>query len=840
MKFYTNIQQQANVILERYIEDGVQKQREVPYMPTLYVNSIKQSPFRSITGEVLEPKMFNSIREARNWIQKHDEISNKPIYGMQQFAYAYINEEYPTREFNFNDLTVLNFDIETRSDEGFPDIKTANMEILSIAARVKGQSYIFGCGDYTPSGNDIYVKCLSEVDLLIKFMDLWESVNPEIITGWNIEMFDIPYLVNRIENRVGKEAANRLSPWKLVKERHIPTASNFGGDAESNAKEIIGVTVFDYMNLYKKFTYSQQESYALDYIGNVELGEKKLDYSEYGSLNELYKQDYQKFLDYNIKDVVLVERLDDKMKLLEQACTIAYDAGVNLIDSLTSVRMWDIIIHNYLLAKNICVPPKVRTDKEFQVEGAYVKDPQTGMHKWVVSFDLNSLYPHLIMQYNISPETYVRDIGQRPTADEIINGLYNDPKIRKYMDEHNLTVCGSGAMYTKDFQGFLPKLMETMYNDRVQWKNRMIDAKKKYEKNPSKELEYEIAKCNNMQMAKKIQLNSAYGALGNQYFRFFDTKYAESITLSGQLSIKWMETFLNAFLNKKLNTGSTDYVLAVDTDSLYVSLDELVNQSGIDETDTEAVVNFLDEAAQRVLEPFIDKYYQKLADYVGAYEQKMIMKREAIARNGVWTGKKHYILDVYDNEGVRYAEPQLKTMGVESVRSSTPKVCREALKKAYAVLLREGETALRDFVDNFRDEFYNMPFEDVAFPRGCRYINKWHEKEERSEVVYKKGTPIHVRGALLYNDLIKKKKLQKKFNYVHEGDKIKFCYMKLPNPLRENVFAVPQVLPNELGLQEYVDYEKQFEKTFKEPLSHLCEVVGWSLDKRYTLDDFFV
>ena len=594
------------------------------------------------------------------------------------------------------------------------------------------------------------------------------------------------------------------------------------------------------MNLYKKFTYSQQESYALDYIGNVELGEKKLDYSEYGSLNELYKQDYQKFLDYNIKDVVLVERLDDKMKLLEQACTIAYDAGVNLIDSLTSVRMWDIIIHNYLLAKNICVPPKVRTDKEFQVEGAYVKDPQTGMHKWVVSFDLNSLYPHLIMQYNISPETYVRDIGQRPTADEIINGLYNDPKIRKYMDEHNLTVCGSGAMYTKDFQGFLPKLMETMYNDRVQWKNRMIDAKKKYEKNPSKELEYEIAKCNNMQMAKKIQLNSAYGALGNQYFRFFDTKYAESITLSGQLSIKWMETFLNAFLNKKLNTGSTDYVLAVDTDSLYVSLDELVNQSGIDETDTEAVVNFLDEAAQRVLEPFIDKYYQKLADYVGAYEQKMIMKREAIARNGVWTGKKHYILDVYDNEGVRYAEPQLKTMGVESVRSSTPKVCREALKKAYAVLLREGETALRDFVDNFRDEFYNMPFEDVAFPRGCRYINKWHEKEERSEVVYKKGTPIHVRGALLYNDLIKKKKLQKKFNYVHEGDKIKFCYMKLPNPLRENVFAVPQVLPNELGLQEYVDYEKQFEKTFKEPLSHLCEVVGWSLDKRYTLDDFFV
>jgi DNA polymerase elongation subunit (family B) len=833
MKFYTSIQQYNNVILERYIEDGVHKQREVPYQPTLFVPTVKQSPFKTITGEVVEPRGFNSIKEARDFIQARDKVSNEPVYGMQQFAYAYINEEYQKRDFDFNQLNILNFDIETRSDEGFPNIQTANMDILSIAVRCNGQSYILGCGDYKTSGDDIYIKCASEADLLHKFIQLWKDLDPDIVTGWNIETFDIPYVCNRIKRILSTEAVNELSPFGLVKDRFFgrPTEGE-----EPEAKEIYGVTIFDYLSLYRKFTYIQQESYALDYIGEAELGQKKLDYSEYGTLNELYKNDYQKFLDYNIRDVVLVEKLDDKMRLLEQACTIAYDAGVNLIDSLTSVRMWDIIIHNFLMEKNIVVPPKQFGEKENQVEGAYVKDPQVGLHNWVVSFDLNSLYPHLIMQYNISPETYVRHIGQRPTADEIIAGLYDNENIKEFMKKHNVSVCGSGAMYTKDFQGFLPKLMETMYNSRVEWKTRMIEAQKKYQKNKTKELEYEIAKCNNMQMAKKIQLNSAYGALGNQYFRFFDTKYAESITLSGQLSIKWMEVKINQFLNKKLNTEEEDYVVAVDTDSLYVVLDNLVEQSGIDTSDTDKVIDFLDKVAREVLEPFIDKGYRELANYVSAFEQKMVMKRECIADKGIWTGKKHYILNVYDNEGVRYKNPKLKMMGIESVRSSTPGVVRKAIKEALDVLMKDGEMALREYVNDFETLFRQMPFEDVAFPRGCRYINKWSSASD----IYKKGTPIHVRGSLLYNKVIKDKKLNKKYNEIHEGDKIKFCYMKLPNPMRENVFAVPNVLPQELGMENYIDYDKQFEKSFKEPLNHITEAIGWSIDKQATLDQFFV
>ena len=844
MKYYTNIYTHGNQILERYIEDGERKMRKVPYEPTLYVNSNKQTAYKTIHGKQVEPRPFDSIRHARDFIRDYGKTSNSPVYGMQQFAYAYINEEYPTRNFDMDGFNILNFDIETVSDDGFPNIAEANKAILSVAFRLTGDKSIViatpGSGKYEPGPGIDFIECKDEVALLYKFIDIWVAFDPDIITGWNIELFDVPYVCNRIENRLSKDALKRLSPWGMVNSRLIPTPQTRqieeqGGRAEPNAKDIIGVTVLDYLGLYRKFTYSQQESYSLDNIGFVELGEKKLDYSEYESLNELYKQNYQKFLDYNIKDVLLVERLDDKMKLIEQAVTIAQDAGVNIIDALTSVRMWDVIIHNFLMQKHIVVPPKVTGDKDGKVEGAYVKDPQVGMHDWVVSFDLNSLYPHLIMQYNISPETFVRDIGFKPTIDDIIEGLYNDADLKDFMNKHNVTACGSGAMYTKNTQGFLPKLMENMYNDRVVWKKRMIKAKKAYEKAPTDDLVKEIARCNNMQMAKKIQLNSAYGALGNQYFRFFDTKYAESITLSGQLSIKWMEKHINVYLNKLFKTEGEDYVLAVDTDSLYITLDRLVSAVMPTEKDVTKIVDFLDRVCEEKLEPFIDRSYADLGKYVNAYEQKMVMKREAIADRGIWTGKKHYILNVHDNEGVRYATPQLKMMGIEAVRSSTPSSCRIKIKEALKVIMQQSNEDLRDFVDDFEKEHRTLPYEEIAFPRGCRNLVKYSDAAQ----LYKKGTPIAVRGALVYNDQLRQKGLEKKVTMVYDGDKVKFCYMRLPNPTRSNIISVPASLDRRLGLHEYIDYEKQFDKGFKEPIRTICNAIGWELDKQYTLDQFF-
>ena len=647
-------------------------------------------------------------------------------------------------------------------------------------------------------------------------------------------MFDIPYIVNRIRRILGDVMAKKLSPWELLEERTIKLANY-----EYQAFVPVGISTLDYLQLYKKFSFTMQESYKLDHICHIELGERKMDYSEFDSLFDLYVKDYQKFIEYNIKDVDLVGKLDEKLKFIEQVFAIAYDGKVNYQDAFTSVRMWDIIIHNYLLSQKIVIPQMKVANKERQIIGAYVKDPQVGMHKWVVSFDLNSLYPHLMMQYNISPETYV---GRIPNIDgddgvtKILNGYLNEPSIRSELTSQNLSVAASGCLFDRDYQGFLPKLMQKMYDDRVVYKKRMLEYKQIQEDNPSEENVRKIAQSHNMQLAKKIQLNSAYGALSNEYFRWFDPKLAESITLSGQLSIKWIERKMNKYLNKLFKTEGVDYVIACDTDSMYITLDALVSQCGMEERGVQETINFLDRVCEERLEPYIESCYVELSEYVNAYAQKMKMKREAIANKGIWTAKKRYILNVWNLEGVSYHEPKLKMMGIEAVRSSTPQACRDNIKKAINVIMNKDEDAIIKFIQEFRNEFTTLPFEDVAFPRGCKGLSEYSD----ITTVYKKATPIHVRGALLYNNLLKQKKLDQRYQLIQEGDKIKFCYMKLPNPIRENVIACPGTMPRQLGLEQYIDYNTQYEKAFVEPIKTILDAIGWQVEKRATLDEFFV
>ena len=365
-----------------------------------------------------------------------------------------------------------------------------------------------------------------------------------------------------------------------------------------------------------------------------------------------------------------------------------------------------------------------------------------------------------------------------------------------------------------------------------------------------KQLEKDISKYKNLQLAKKVQLNSAYGALGNQYFRFFDIRQAEAITMSGQLSIKWIESRMNEYLNQLLKTEGEDYVIASDTDSLYISFDKLVNRvfkkgDELHHLDTGRVVKFLDDIAEKKIEPFIDQSYQDLADVMNAYEQKMFMKREAIADKGIWTAKKRYALNVYDNEGVRYAEPKLKVMGLEIVKSSTPQACRDALKEAVIIIMNSDEQSIQKYITDFRQQFRTLPFEDVAFPRGVTDLTKYEQRQnedivERLGLDIPKATPIHVRGALVYNYLIKKHNLEKRFERIKDGEKIKFCYLKQPNPLKQGVLSVLSSLPKEFKVNEYIDYDMQFNKAFLEPLSSILDVIGWSAEKKATLEDFFV
>lgn len=847
MKFYTSVHLHKSEILLRGYENGERVQQAIPYYPYLFVTSrTKNTPYRTLKGQPVDKIDFDSVYEARDFIKRHRGIEGLSIYGLTNFTYTFIHDYYSgTIDYDPSLVSVVSLDIETDSSGGFPDIATADKQVTAITLSKKGKMVVMAYGDFViPSDTkeDItYLKCKDEQDLLEKFIKVWRSSQflPDVVTGWNVEFFDMPYLINRINRIIGPESAKRLSPWGILSSREVEIAGR-----TYNIPEIIGITILDYMQMYRKFSFTMQESYKLDYIAYVVLGERKLDYVGLGyeSLDDFYKRDFQKFIEYNIQDVRLVDRLEDKLKFIEQVFALAYDSKINYLDTFTSVRSWDIYIHNELLDNNIVIPqfdPGERV-KDEPIEGAYVKDPQVGMHKWVVSFDLNSLYPHLIMQYNISPETFVGMISSlnvKDGVDKILSGAFNDPSIRNEMNSQNITVAATGCMFDKDYLGFLPRMMQRLYDDRVKFKNQMIEAKKKYEIENTYDLEKEIARCHNMQLAKKIQLNSVYGALGNRYFRWFDARLAESITKSGQLSIRWMENKINEYLNKVLKSGNTDYVIAVDTDSMYIKLDKFVEHTCQGKT-TEQIVKYLDKVCNDVLEPYIDKCYAELAAYVNAYDQKMKMKREAIADKGIWTAKKRYILNVYNNEGVQYSEPKLKIMGIEAVRTSTPAVVRDSIKKALNLIMTSTEDTLIDFIANERERFKGLPFEDVAFPRGCKELEKW---EERSSSVkfYKTGTPIHVKGAIIYNRLIDKHKLGDKYEKVRKGEKVKFSYLKTPNFLNEHVISTPGRLPPELNIDSIVDHDMQFEKSFLEPLRTILDVIGWETERRSTLESFF-
>jgi DNA polymerase elongation subunit (family B) len=432
------------------------------------------------------------------------------------------------------------------------------------------------------------------------------------------------------------------------------------------------------------------------------------------------------------------------------------------------------------------------------------------------------------MQYNISPET-LRET-RHPSAS--VEGFLN----QEVEIDGDYAVCANGAQYRKDVRGFLPELMDKMYNERVIFKKKMLHAKQEYEKTPSKALEKEIARCNNIQMAKKISLNSAYGAIGNQYFRYYKLDNAEAITLSGQVSIRWIENKMNEKINKILKTQEVDYVIASDTDSIYLNLGPLVEliYEGRKKINKN-VVGFLNKVCENEFEPFIEGAYEELARYLNAYDQKMFMKRENIAERGIWTAKKRYILNVWDSEGVRYDEPKLKMMGIEAVKSSTPAPCRQMIKDGLKIMMSGTEDDVIKFIDDARKKFKSLPPEDIAFPRTVSDVKKY----KAQSTIYSKGTPIHARGALLFNHYIIKNNLTNKYSLIQNGEKIKFCYLKKPNIIHENVISFIQDFPTELGLDMYVDYDLQFEKSFLEPLKIILDVIGWNVEKTVNLELFF-
>ena len=828
--FYTSVCLLGDDILIRGYEHGSPVQYREKSRPTLFLvpqAQQKTSKYRTLDGRYAFPKQFDGAREAREFIKQYEGASGLEVHGYERFVYQHIAQKWKGEiDYDMSQMKIWTIDIEVACENGFPDVQASAEEMLCITMKNFNtkETITWGTREFVPPKGIEYRVFWTEQEMLQDFHTWWNQNTPDIITGWNNNLYDIPYICRRIERVLGEKWKKSLSPWNRVIDREIRIQGR-----TNIAYEITGVAILDYLDLYKKFTYTNQESYRLDHIAMVELGDKKLDHSEFENFKDFYTSDWQRFVEYNIHDVNLVDSLEDKMKLIELAVTMAYDAKVNLEDVYSQVRMWDTLIYNDLKGRNIVVPPRITTKKDDKYAGAYVKEPIPGSYDWVVSFDLNSLYPHLIMQYNISPETLLDERHPTVTVDKILN--------EEVTFDGDGCVCANGAQYRKDIHGFLPEMMQRIYDERTIYKKRMLAAKQSLENSTSpaesKALQKDVSKFNNIQMARKIQLNSAYGAIGNQYFRYYNLANAEAITLSGQVSIRWIENRMNAYLNKILKTDDVDYVIAADTDSIYLNLGPFVHKvfKGR-ETSDDRIVGFLDKVCQVEFEKYIGDSYEALASYVNAYEQKMFMKRENIANRGIWTAKKRYILNVFDSEGVRYKTPKLKVNGIEAVKSSTPAPCRTAIKDALKVIMNGTEDQLQKFIANFRDQFEAMPVEDIAFPRGCNNV----AKNSSPATIYGKGCPMHVRGALLYNFYIKKRKLTHKYPIIQEGEKIKYVMLRTPNKINENVISFFQTLPTEFGLDKSIDYDLQFKKSFLDPLTVILDTIGWKPEKQNTLE----
>ena len=835
MLFYTNIYTRGNNIYFRGFKDGKRVNETVPFQPVLYLRTGKETPYKSILGEKLEKKKFGSIDQARQFLKTYKDVSNFPIYGNYNFAYQFISKLFPNDiQFDISLMKIVTIDIETTTEYGFPNIRNAQEQIQLISVQDFNTKQIttFGCGPYLPKQANVkYVQCKDEFDLLRKFITFHKEDYPDVITGWNVQLFDIAYLSARIDIVLGEDAVKECSPWGTFSTMEVPYARG----RTQLAYSWPGISILDFMDLYKKFSYKMVENYKLDTVAKEELGKEKLKFP-YSSFKEFYTNDWELFVDYNIVDVELVDQLEDKMRIINLILTMAYDAKCNYTDIFSSVRTWDCILYNKLLKENIIVhnPPTVDLESDRQIMGAFVKEPKPSQYDWVVSFDATSLYPSIIMTWNMSPETLVN--GQKYLADDersiqrLIDKEFNTQNIH----DEEMTMTANGQCFRKDKKGIFPELIEFYFSERQKAKKLMIEAQSKYEETKDKKYLGLISSLNSKQMAAKILMNSLYGAMGNVYFRYYDIRIAEGITMTGQLIIRSVAKKLNEFVNSECKTNGIDYSFYADTDSTYITLGNLDKETLKNETRLQTV-DRLDNYCTTSIEPVINECCQDLSRYLNVYTPKISFKREVIADRGIWIAKKRYALNVYNAEGVTYDPPKLKILGMEIVRSSTPAPVRVALKEAVSIALTKDEATLKAYVQDLEKKWHKLNPEDIAFPRGINGLKEYSD----SSSIFRKGTPIHVRGALIYNHLITSKGLEKKYQPIQEGDKIKFLYLRQPNPLGTHVITFNNGVPPEFNLHDYIDYDTMFEKSFLEPLNSLLSCIGWQVKEQATLEGLF-
>ena len=833
MKFYTACALKGNKILVRGYRNGVRFTDTVAFKPSLYIKTDKDSKYRSLNGVKVKRMIFDTLYDCRQFLDQYRDLDDCPIYGNTDFLTQYLMETYEAEvEYDLSKIKVAYLDLECESEDGFPDLDNPNEKINLMSIRVDGATYVI-TSKPVDLPNCKVILTSSEKELIKKTFEVLAKEDVDIISGWNIKLFDMPYIIGRAKLFFDEKEIQEWLPFGLMKMRE----TDIGGKVYK-IYEFPGYTILDYMDLYKKFSGTSQESYALNFIAKAELDAQKLDYSEYGSLREFYRNDFQKFAEYNVQDAVLVEQLDNKLRLIDLAVSIAYEAKITFDTVFFATRIWETICCDYLFKQSIIPPLKRSYAKDDQFVGAYVKDVTPGLYKNIVSFDATSLYPSIIMQWNISPETCENSDSSLNADDFLKNKRTSIPDIIEDAESRSCCLACNGSMFTRNVKGFIPVLIEKTFNQRKEAKSKMIDLEREYEASKNQDLLPRIAALKIRQSVKKILANSLYGCLGNPAFVYSAPHLATAVTVTGQVIIRKAENCMNEYIQRITKTNS-DYVIAVDTDSVYLNLDPIVEQIS-KKTKIADITEFINQVCEQKIQPEFKKEMELLAYTIGCPENKIFFKREAIASAGMFIAKKRYALLMQDLEGVRFADPKLKIMGLETARSSTPAVVRSKLKDCIRIILTKTPEELRDYVDEFYDAFMIMPIEDVAAPRGVKGINKYKDNSN----IYKTGTPIATKAALLHNAYTKKLNIDKEVQSIKENDKMKFVFVKVPNPYgmggKDAVMGFINKPPKQFQLEKYIDRKKQFEKTFQEPLDNILQAINWSISKQATLDSFFV
>lgn len=874
MDFYTNVYRYGNQILVKGIFNGIRSQKKVRYGPSFFLPAVSESEWSSVYDKPLDRIKFESIGEARDFLDQYKGVEGMEIHGSNDYVCQYIGDSYPGRiDYDIDKIRVGVCDIEVWSgyiDEEtggvmpgpFPDADKALYPITAITVYDFFEQHyrVFALCDYehNPDNPEVghlnveFTKHETEYDLLVAFLQYLKSANFDVFSGWNSENFDVPYIVNRLGQVMQSEWWQEyLSPWGIIKDRTVN--SNYG---DYTTYDWIGTSMIDYLELYRSFgTYSEHASYRLDAIANEVLGIGKLEYE--GDLFTLYKKDPQRYIEYNIRDVDLIVRMDKKMSLFALLFTVNYMAKCNYNDVLGTVKMWDFYIYNYLQEKHVIVPPKVKRTSRDRYPGGYVMEPNPGKYGWGFTIDLASLYPHVIQQYNLGVETFIPSYKLPPAIQELQEKVkaIRDPnpeskpmggRIDAFVDAKidtsilrgtDITMAPNGECFRTDKMSVISEICRDIYDKRKAVKREMLGheqekvyAKEKDDKDEIERLDRLISTKNAIQLALKIMINSLYGATGNLHFRYFMVEIASAITCGGQVANRWAQRYVRDYLHELVQQ---DCIIYGDTDSAFVLIQPLLEKLNAMALPKEKLINLIDKISEEKVEAVIRRSYDDLAKYLNVYEQRMFMKREKIFESLVLVKKKRYTVAVWDNEGVRYKEPKIAVTGLESVRSTTAAFVSKKLKDAYKIALLGTESEMQGFVSKFKSEFMGMTTQEIALPTGVSEIDKW--SDGYGGII--KGCPIHVRASLVHNQMVENKGLNIK--PITNGAKIRFLHLRKPNPAKSHVVAFVDDLPSEFGVDKYVDKELMFEKAFAGPLQNTLDVVGWSAMKKATLNSFF-